>query len=65
MVHPISSTEVYLPWKNTWLELPPLPVIDQGHRMEETRIIQLAMDGGPKLYLLGGTNYMNENIPLF
>ena len=53
MEHPISSAEVYLPWKDTWLELPPLPVIDQGHRMEETRIFSLNTNR-LSLYLLGG-----------
>ena len=54
MEHPISTAEVYLPWKDTWLELPPLPVIDQGHRMEDTHIFSLHTGGGLRLHLLGG-----------
>ena len=55
MFHYISTSEVYLPWKDTWLELPPLPDIDPGHRMEFTRIFTLNTGGnGLRLYLLGG-----------
>ena len=54
MIHYISSAEVYLPWKDTWLELPPLPDIYQGHRMEITRIFSLNTDSGLRLHLLGG-----------
>ena len=54
MVHYISTVEVYLPWKDTWLEFLPLPVQDPGHRMEETRIFSLYTNSGLKLHLLGG-----------
>ena len=53
--------EVYLPWNNTWLELPALPFIDPGHRMTDTRIISLTSQGSgvPRLYLLGGNYYLS------
>ena len=54
VVHPTSSVEVYLPWNDTWLELPPLPVLPPGHRMTESRIFSLNRGGILKLLLLGG-----------
>ena len=54
VLHPISSVEVYLPWNNTWLELPSLPYMDPGRRMEFTRIFSLNLEGVPRLHLLGG-----------
>ena len=54
MIHTTSSAEVYLPWKDTWLELPPLPVMDPGHRNQTTRIFSLHTDSGLRLHLLGG-----------
>ena len=50
------GVEVYIPWNNTWLDLPLLP--DQGYgegRMERTCIMFLSVSGGVfELYLLGG-----------
>ena len=54
MIHPISTAEVYLPWKDTWLELPPLPDMRPGYRMEYTHIFSLHTDNGLRLHLLGG-----------
>ena len=58
MEHRISTVEIYLPWTDTWLELPPLPDIDPGHRMENTRIFSLNTGGSLRLYLLGGLYYL-------
>ena len=51
----VHSVEVYIPWNNTWLDLPPLPDLgDGGDRMDRTRIMFLT-GGGFRLHLLGGT----------
>ena len=48
--------EVYLPWNNTWLDLPPLPDLGDGDgRMDRTRIMSLTVSGGSDLHLLGGS----------
>ena len=63
MLNPVHNVEVYLPWNNTWLELPPLPVTDdQGHRMDNTRIFSLDKDGLLALYLLGGFSSLDNNL---
>ena len=50
--------EVYIPWNNTWLDLPPLPDPGDGAgRMDQTRIMFMTGGGGMQLYLLGGTRY--------
>ena len=55
--HFVHSVEVYLPWNNTWLDLPPLPELsDGGGRMDMTRIMSLTDSGGSYLYLLGGSS---------
>ena len=52
--------EVYLPWNNTWLELPPLPLMnDQVHRMDHTRIFSLNKNGVLALFLLGGSRTLD------
>ena len=62
----VHSVEVYLPWNNTWLELPPLPLIDdQGNRMADTRIFPLDKNGGLALYLLGGLSKLDNNMGVF
>ena len=65
MIHRISTAEVYLPWKDTWLELPPLPDMVPGHRMEETRIFSLIRDSGLRLHLLGGDYGMARGGEMF
>ena len=54
----MNSVEVYIPWNNTWLDLPALPYMEDGnHRMDETRIMYITDDsGGSFLYLLGGSS---------
>ena len=50
--------EVYIPWNNTWLDLPPLPDLgDGGGRMDRTSIIFMTGSGGGRssLHLLGGS----------
>ena len=49
--------EVYIPWNNTWLDLPPLPDLgDGGGRMEKTRIMSMTdSSNGLALYLLGAS----------
>ena len=60
MIHPVYSVEVYIPWNDTWMDLPPLPDFGGGqYRMDKTRIMSLpglAGGGEPGLYLLGGTS---------
>ena len=49
--------EVYIPWNNTWLDLPLLPELGEGvGRMDMTSIMSLTDSGGSTLYLLGGSN---------
>ena len=51
----MNSVEVYIPWNNTWIDLPPLPDLGDGYgRMDHTRIMFLPDSGGTHLYLLGG-----------
>ena len=56
----VLSVEVYLPWNNTWLELPTLPTWtnDDGtvRNMTFTQILSLTMgsDGVSTVCLLGG-----------
>ena len=49
--------EVYIPWNNTWLDLPLLPDLgDGGGRMERTRIMYMTdTSAGFNLYLLGAS----------
>ena len=55
--HPVHSVEVYIPWNDAWLDLPPLPDMEEDDgRMDMTAIMHLANSGGTSLYLLGGTS---------
>ena len=55
--HPVHCVEVYIPWNDTWLNLPPLPDMeDEDGRMDRTAIMYLHNSGGSSLYLLGGTS---------
>ena len=55
--HSVQSVEVYIPWNNTWLDLPALPDLsDEGGRMDLTRILSLTDSAGSFLYLLGGSS---------
>ena len=55
--HPVNSVELYLPWNNTWLDLPPLPdPVDGAGRMDMTRIMSLTDSAGSNLYLPGGSS---------
>ena len=55
-LHSVNSVEVYIPWNDTWLNLPPLPDLgDEAGRMEQTRIMYMDDSGGSHLYLLGGS----------
>ena len=60
LVHSVSSVEVYIPWNDTWMDLPQLPDFGGGQgRMDKTRIMSLpglAGGGEPGLYLLGGSS---------
>ena len=52
----VSSVELYLPWNNTWVSLPPLPVFTDGgtqHQMTYTQMLWLPASPYP-LHLLGG-----------
>ena len=53
----MHSVEVYIPWNKTWLDLPPLPDLGDGHgRMDRTRIMFMTDQvDGSSLYLLGGS----------
>ena len=51
--------EVYIPWNDTWINLPPLPNLgDGGGRLDTTPIMFLPDHGGGGsfLYLLGGSS---------
>ena len=48
--------EVFVPWSNTWRELPSLPLMDPEERIDQTRIFSLQLDGALHLYLLGGSS---------
>ena len=50
--------EVYIPWNNTWLDLPLLPDLGEGDgRMDRTRILYTTDSaGGFYLSLLGGSS---------
>ena len=54
-----------MPWRDSWEYLAPLPVMDPGHRMELTRIIQLSTGGGPHLYLLGGLYSLSDSVGVY
>ena len=55
--HSVQSVEVYIPWNNTWLDLPSLPDLsDEGDRMDLTSILSLTDSAGSFLYLLGGSS---------
>merc|ERR1712008_184835 len=57
---PVHTVEVYLPWNNTWLELPTLPTVtyDDGSvlNITLTQILSLTMGSGgvTTVCLLGG-----------
>ena len=56
--HPVNSVEVYLPWNNTWVGLPPLPDLGEGDgRLDLSPIMSLPSGGGGSdLCLLGGSS---------
>ena len=58
--HPTTSVELYLPWTNTWIDLPPLPHITAHgtmYNITDTLIMSLATAGGGNtLHLVGGQN---------
>jgi hypothetical protein len=59
--HPTNSVELYLPWSDSWIPLPPLPniVLDDGTAlpMTDTLIMSLAatLDTN-SLHVMGGAN---------
>ena len=57
-IQDVLSVEVYLPWNNTWLELPTLPAWtnDAGtvRKITLTQILSLTMSSGSTVCLLGG-----------
>ena len=55
---PVHSAEVYIPWNNTWLDLPLLPDLGDGAgRMDDVRIMSLTPSGGgSSLNLIGGSS---------
>ena len=61
-IHPTSSVEVYLPWNDTWIELPQLPGWQVPpkwtvKRMDLTRLMSLTSRAqGTQLFLLGGSH---------
>ena len=59
ILQPVHTVEVYLPWNNTWLELPTLPTFtDDGSVLDMTftQILSLPMGsaGLSTVCLLGG-----------
>ena len=61
MLHQPRSAEVYIPWTNTWFNLPTLPTFtdDDGaqYNITDAHIFSIITEGGYKLYLVGGMNY--------
>ena len=53
---PVASVEVYYPLNDTWIELPPLPILEDGGQYTQTSVLYLpeqAVSPGP-VTLLGG-----------
>ena len=59
--HSISSVELYVPWNNTWVNLPLLPFVELNYRMVATQVMSLSMYGLSKLCLLGGDYQVSKN----
>ena len=60
---PVYGVEVYLPWNDTWMELPELPDMGEGDGgMVKTRIMSIP-DGALCLYLLGGSSMNTDGRP--
>ena len=61
VVHNIRSVEVYLPWSDTWFNLPTLPTFtDDGvqYNITNAQIFNILLkNGGYKLFLVGGMDY--------
>ena len=58
--HPVPTAEVYLPWTDSWRQLPDLPAWTDSsgsHNMTATRLMLLTGTAGLlELHLLGGTS---------
>ena len=59
--HSISSVELYVPWNNTWVNLPLLPFVELNYRMVATQVMSLSMYGLSKFCLLGGDYQVSKN----
>ena len=61
-MHPINSVELYLPWNDTWRELPPLPNFTNTgveYKMNFSPLMSLSLtddEVSNDLLLLGGSN---------
>ena len=59
-LQPTTSVELYLPWNDTWINLPTLPDIKQHGTVlpvTDTLIMSLAIAGGSNsLHLVGGVH---------
>ena len=55
VLHPSPTVELYIPWNQTWVSLPPLPTLSPTLDMWFTRIISMRSGSGiDKLFLVGG-----------
>ena len=60
-MHNIRSVEVYLPWSDTWFNLPTLPTFNDGdgaqYNITDAHIFNILTQDSYQLYLVGGVNY--------
>ena len=61
-MHTLSTAEIFLPWNNTWLLLPPFPTLTDPHgrqwRITDAHIFSLNMAAGAyQLCLVGAVVY--------
>ena len=64
MIHPTPSVELYVPWNNTWVELPALPTFtdDDGtlYNMTDAHILSMPLNGLSTLYIVGGADWDHD-----
>ena len=60
-MHTLSTAEIFLPWNNTWLLLPPLPTVPDTHghlhRITDAHIFSISGAGFNQLCLVGAMVY--------
>ena len=60
-MHKTRTAEVYLPWSDTWFNLPTLPTFTYDgaqYNITDAQIFSILTEGGYyRLYLVGGMNF--------